>query len=190
MDVFEKAAVFATEAHRGELRKNDGIPYILHPFEVAAIAGTMTADREVLAAAVLHDTVEDAGVSPDLISEEFGERVALLVASETEDKMPGFPKDQTWRIRKEESLDELSRAKDVGVKILWLSDKLANVRSFLRLRGKCGPGFWGQFNQSDPAQQKWYYESVAELTKELSDTAAWREYRDLLTKLFEGEKND
>ena len=180
MDVFEKAAVFATEAHGGELRKHDAVPYILHPFEVAAIAGTLTSDREVLAAAVLHDTVEDAGVLPEQIAERFGERVARLVASETENKRQGTPPDLTWRTRKEESLEELARADDPGVKILWLSDKLANIRSFFRLREKLGPAMWDLFHQKDPDQQRWYYESVAGLTRELAGSAAWREYSELI----------
>ncbi|MBR0412217.1 MAG: bifunctional (p)ppGpp synthetase/guanosine-3',5'-bis(diphosphate) 3'-pyrophosphohydrolase [Eubacterium sp.] len=56
-DVFEKAVSFAARAHRGQKRK-DGSIYILHPLEVAVIAGTMTHDEDVIAAAVLHDTVE------------------------------------------------------------------------------------------------------------------------------------
>ena len=189
MDIFEKAILFATEAHSGAIRKGDGIPYILHPFEVAAIAGTVTADEEVLTAALLHDTVEDAGVTLSGIEERFGVRVARLVASETEDKMPDLPKDRTWRIRKEKSFEALSNTDDPGVKILWLSDKLANMRSFFRLKEKRGAAMWDGFNQKDPDQQRWYYETVAELTKELSSTAAWREYSKLVSIVFEGDEN-
>ena len=189
MDVFERAVSFAVEAHGGVLRKSDGIPYILHPFEVAVIVGTITPDREVLASALLHDTVEDAGVTVEEIRERFGDRVARLVDSETEDKRRGVPKAETWRIRKEESLAELERSDDTGVKILWLADKLANMRSFFRLKEKYGPALWDQFNQKDPIQQRWYYESVAELTKELAPTAAWREYTELISTVFGGENN-
>ena len=59
MDVFEKSVAFAIKAHEGQTRKKEGIPFILHPCEAAAIAGTLTNDRDILAAVMLHDTVED-----------------------------------------------------------------------------------------------------------------------------------
>lgn len=186
MDLLDMAIAFATEAHAGMRRKRTDTPYILHPLEVAAIAGTMTSDREVLAAAVLHDTVEDTPTEPEEIRERFGERVAALVASETEDKRPGVPPEESWQIRKEESLERLKNAADPGVKILWLSDKLSNMRSFARLRRREGDAIWEHFNQKDPARQAWYYRSVAACTEELSDTDAWREYADLIKTVFEG----
>ncbi|MBQ7170803.1 MAG: HD domain-containing protein [Clostridia bacterium] len=186
MDLFNKAIAFAAEAHAGTRRKNTDTPYILHPLEVAAIAGTMTSDPEVLAAAVLHDTVEDTPTEPGEIRERFGERIAALVASETEDKRPGVPPEESWQIRKEESLEKLKNAADPGTKILWLSDKLSNMRSFARLRRREGDGLWARFNQKDPAGQAWYYRTVAAYTEELSDTDAWREYTDLIETVFEG----
>ena len=65
--LLDRAIVFATKAHSGTLRKKDGIPYILHPMEVASIAGGITTDVEVLTAALLHDTVEDTDVTLDTI---------------------------------------------------------------------------------------------------------------------------
>lgn len=59
MDLFEKALVFAMEKHHGAKRKASDIPFILHPMEVAVIASTMSEDEVLLAAALLHDTVED-----------------------------------------------------------------------------------------------------------------------------------
>ena len=89
MSLFDDAARFAVEAHADMTRKGGGLPYILHPFEVATIAASMTSDEEVLAAALLHDVVEDAGVDFNELRERFGNRVADLVASETENKYPG-----------------------------------------------------------------------------------------------------
>ena len=80
-NIFEKAVAFAMKAHEGQKRK-DGSVYILHPLEDAAIVGTMTTDLEMLAAAVLHDTVEDTPVTAQDILDNFGERVAELVAHE------------------------------------------------------------------------------------------------------------
>ena len=187
LDVLEQAVQFAVEAHQGMVRKSAGMPYILHPLEVACIAGTMTNDREVLAAAVLHDVVEDTPHTLDEVRERFGERVAELVASESENKRPELPAADTWRIRKEESLAELE-AHDRDVKIIWLSDKLSNMRSFYRSYLKQGPALWENFNMKDTAQQAWYYTTIAELTREeLGSTLAWQEYDRLTRLVFEEE---
>ena len=133
MDLFETALTFAVKAHAGAVRKGGAVPYVLHPLEVAVIAGTLTNDPEVLAAAVLHDTVEDTPATLSEIENAFGGRVARLVSSETENKRRGVPPEESWQIRKEESLRELKNASDPGTKIIWLSDKLSNMRSFYRM---------------------------------------------------------
>lgn len=186
MTVFEEAIIFAVRAHQGMRRKSEEVPYIAHPLEVAAICASMTADAEVLAAAVLHDTVEDTAVTMEDIRNHFGERVALLVASETEDKHPEMSKSDSWRLRKEESLEQLRQATDPGVKILWLGDKLSNIRSFYRAWRLRGNVFWNNYNQKDPAQQAWYYRTIAKLLSELKDTEAWQEFHYDVEAIFEG----
>ncbi len=187
--VFEKAICFAVRAHSGMKRKN-GSPYILHPLEVAAIAGTITDDPDVLAASVLHDTVEDTPTTIEDIRSKFGEHIAMLVSSETEDKRADMPPCDSWLLRKEESLNELRDAQDIGTKIMWLSDKLSNMRSFLRLYREEGDKMWNRFNQNDPVKQAWYYRSVAEYTKELSYTEAWKEYVKRTEEVFKGVEHN
>ena len=63
MELVSQAISFAVKVHDGMRRKKKNIPYILHPMEAAVIVGTMTEDQELIAAAVLHDVVEDAGVT-------------------------------------------------------------------------------------------------------------------------------
>ncbi len=184
--LLDRAIVFATKAHSGTLRKKDGIPYILHPMEVASIAGGITTDEEVLTAALLHDTVEDTNVTLDTIKSQFGDRVAALVASETEDKRRDRSPAETWMQRKMESLAALRDAVDPGVHVLWLSDKLANMRSFARQYEKEGDRMWKDYNQTDPAQQAWYYRTIEALTSDLKDTNAWKELRALNARVFGG----
>ena len=184
MNLLEEAVCFAVKAHEGMLRKDGTTPYILHPMEAAAICGTLTSDQAVLAAAVLHDTVEDTDTTLDEIRERFGEKVARLVASETEDKFPGVPPEDSWRQRKEMSIRELESTKDRNVKILWLGDKLSNMRSFFRQWQAEGPSLWEHYHQKDPARQAWYYRSIARALSELSDTAAWQEYHFLTENIF------
>ena len=74
MTLVTQAVIFAAQAHDGAARKGSEIPYIVHPMEVVAIASTMTDDPQVLAAAALHDVMEDCGVTFETLSERFGVR--------------------------------------------------------------------------------------------------------------------
>jgi len=186
MNVFDEAICFAVKAHEGMVRKRASTPYIVHPLEVAAICASVTSDPDVLAAAMLHDTVEDTDVTADEILERFGERVAMLVASETEDKRPGLPPEESWRIRKEESLQKLKDAEDPGVKVLWLGDKLSNMRSFYRAWKISGNTIWKDFHQKDPCQQAWYYRTIVALLRDLEKYEAWQELNYDVEMIFEG----
>ena len=79
MSRFDEALVFAAQVYEGKLRKGSINPFILHPCETAAIASGLTVDEDILIAALLHDAIEDAGCSPDVIAERFGKRVLALV---------------------------------------------------------------------------------------------------------------
>ena len=184
MEFVSEAIAFAVKAHDGMRRKKSEVPYILHPMEAAVIVGTMTDDQALIAAAVLHDVVEDAGVAIEEIEEKFGRRVRELVASETEDKREDLPPAATWRIRKEESLEVLKNTDDIGVLMVWLGDKLANMRSIYRDFKVEGNAMWQRFNQKDASEQAWYYRSIVALTKALSDTSAWLEYKTLTELVF------
>ena len=185
MTLFDKASIFAIEKHSGYTRKNSETPYIVHPFEVSAIASTMTDDMEVLSAAILHDTVEDTNTTIEEIENNFGKRVAVLVSSETENKREWMSPEESWRIRKEESLELLKSSSDIGVKIVWLSDKLANLRAFYRLWKEKGEDAFDIFHQKDPSQQAWYYKSIVDILVELKDTCAWCELNNLVNLVFE-----
>ncbi len=185
MDKVTKAIEFAAKAHDGMVRKKDKTPYILHPLEAAVIVGTMTNNQDVISAALLHDVVEDTDITINEIEEQFGNRVRELVESETEDKRADLPPENTWKIRKEESLEELASCGDTDVLMLWLGDKLSNMRSFYRIYKKEGKDMWQSFNQKDPEQQFWYYNSIAGLTSPLKDFPAWQEYNELVKIVFE-----
>ena len=184
MELVSEAIAFAVKAHDGMRRKKSESPYILHPMEAAVIVGTMTDDQNLIAAAALHDVVEDAGVTLSEIEEKFGTRVRELVESETENKREELPPEATWRIRKEESLEVLRNTKDTAVLMVWLGDKLANMRSIYRDFKVEGTDMWQRFNQSDVNEQAWYYRSIAELTKALCDNSAWLEYKTLTELVF------
>ena len=87
-DLVQKAKEFATSAHEGQVRKYTNVPYIIHPVEVMEIVRTVKHDDTMLAAALLHDVVEDTDCTLDDICAEFGENVASLVASLTDVSKP------------------------------------------------------------------------------------------------------
>ena len=70
-ELLDKAVIFATNMHSSQLRKGTHIPYILHPLESASIVGTMTDDDEIIAAAVLHDVIEDTETTIDEIIDKY-----------------------------------------------------------------------------------------------------------------------
>ena len=184
MELVSEAISFAVKVHDGMRRKTNNAPYILHPLESATIVGTMTDDQNVIAGAILHDVVEDTDVTIEEIEEKFGKRVRELVESETENKRPEMPASETWRIRKEESLKVLENTNDIGVLMVWLGDKLANMRSIYRDFQIEGNAMWEKFNQKDVNEHAWYYNSIVNLTKRLSYTSAWLEYKTLVDLVF------
>ena len=188
MDLVSEAIAFSTKAHDGMRRKKGTSPYILHPMEAGTIIGTMTDSQEVIAAGLLHDVVEDAGIAIEEIGERFGERVMQLVASETENKREDLPPEETWRIRKEESIEKLRTTDDIEVLMLWIGDKLSNIRAIYRDFLVEGNALWTKFHQSDVKAQEWYYRSIVKYTERLSDTLAWLEYKTLVEKIFGAEE--
>ncbi len=184
-ELIEKAIVFAGNAHFGAYRKGTKLPYIVHPMEAMMITAHLTNDVEVIAAAALHDVVEDTEFGYDDIERNFGKRVADLVAAESENKRPEMDKTASWRIRKEESI---AKAKDepIEAKMIMLADKLSNMRASYADYKVCGDCMWEKFNMRDPLQQKWYYKSVLEVLNVLEDTEAYKELQMLYTEIFCG----
>ena len=184
LSVFHDAIQFAMNAHDGQVRKGTSLPYIVHPIEVATIVGWYTTDEEVLAAAVLHDTMEDAGVSKDELAKRFGDRVANLVSDQSENKRRDVPASDSWKIRKRETIKEMSKACRDS-KLICLGDKLSNLRQMAKDFDEVGDKLWDRFNQKDVSQIGWYYGSIYRVVyDDFRDTWAIEEYEKLWNKLF------
>lgn len=175
MNIIEKAIGFAVKVHSGTLRKGTNLPYILHPMEAAAIAAQMTDDQEIIAAAVLHDTIEDTETTAEDIRKEFGARVADLVSSNTENKRRELPAADTWLIRKQETIEHLKTA-SFAVKTVVFADKLSNLRAMVTDYISEGETFWNRFEMKDPHKHVWYYGAMLEPFEELGDTLLYKEY--------------
>ncbi len=180
--LLDRAITFAVKAHQGMERKGKGFPYIVHPMEAVCIVATMTNDQELLAAAALHDVIEDTDTTADDLKKEFGERVAMLVEAESDDKTGGS-KAETWHQRKQDTLDRLRNA-DLDIKIVALGDKLSNMRAIAHDYAVLGDELWNRFTVKDPAEHAWRYHALAEALNDLSDTDAYKEFYTLVNKTF------
>lgn len=171
--------------HSGQKRKLTYAPYILHPMEAAVIVESLSNDEDLIIAALLHDVLEDTDAKAEEVEARFGKRVLALVKSETENKRRELPASATWQIRKEESLEEL-KGSNVEVKVLWLADKLSNVRSIAKEYMRNGDIIFDVFNEKDKAKHEWYYRTVADILRpELGSTLAFLEYERLVNLIFE-----
>lgn len=175
--MIRKAAEFAAEAHKGVFRKGSRVPYIYHPMEVALIVAQMTTDEEVIAAAYLHDVLEDTDVTEGELEEQFGLRVLQLVAAETENKS------LSWKERKETTIRHLEAA-SWEVKLLALADKLSNMRTTARDYLMCGDHVWERFNEKEKESHRWYYRGLIEVLKEFEPCLAYQELKNLFEFVF------
>ena len=124
--VVERAFIAAETAHRGQLRKS-GDPYITHPVAVAEILVEFGLDPATIAAALLHDTVEDTNYSSEKLREEFGDEVATLVEGVTKlDRLTYGPTAEAETVRKM----VVAMAKDIRVLVIKLADRLHNARTW------------------------------------------------------------
>lgn len=182
MELVTQAMIFAAQKHDGAVRKASRIPYIVHPMEAAAIAASITDDQEILAAAVLHDVMEDCGVSYGELHARFGKRVADLVFEDSNNQ--GVYASASWNVRKREAVRKLASASR-EMRLLTLADKLSNIRAIYRDYVRDGDAMFTKFNQSDKRKHAWYYRSCAALIKgDYGHTSAWREMNALVEVVF------
>ena len=181
--LLDRAIVFAVRAHSGTERRGKGFPYIVHPMEAMEIVSTMTSDQELLAAAARHDVVEDTAVTEEDIRKEFGDRIASIVAAESDTFVEGVSEEDSWHDRKRAAIRRLAGATREA-KMVALGDKLSNMRAIARDYALKGDAFWKIFHTSDPKDHEWHYRGLAESLGELKDTFAYQEFISLIDKVF------
>jgi (p)ppGpp synthase/HD superfamily hydrolase len=144
-DLCERALEFATRAHAsiGQRRKYTGEPYIVHPIAVAEIVKSVPHTPEMVAAAYLHDVVEDTPVTIEEIEAEFGLEVAALVGWLTDVSKPG---DGNRRTRKAIDLEHSAKAPPEA-KTIKLADLIDNTRTIK----PHDPGFWKVYRREKQA---------------------------------------
>ncbi|MBO4578434.1 MAG: bifunctional (p)ppGpp synthetase/guanosine-3',5'-bis(diphosphate) 3'-pyrophosphohydrolase [Paludibacteraceae bacterium] len=182
--LLDKAIIFAVRAHHNTERRGKGFPYIVHPMEAVEIVATITPDQELLAAAALHDTIEDTDVTVEDIRREFGDRVAELVHAESDRFTDGVSEEDSWHDRKQAAINRLAAASHEA-KIVAMGDKLSNMRAIWRDYQTKGDDLWQIFHVKDKASHEWHYRGLADALSELSDTFAYQEFVRLIDDVFE-----
>ena len=182
-DLLDRAIIFAVKAHHNTERRGKGFPYIVHPMEAVEIVATITSDQELLAAAALHDTIEDTDVTVEELRREFGDRVAELVHAESDQFTEGVSEEDSWHDRKQAAIDRLAAASH-DAKIVAMGDKLSNMRAIWRDYQVQGDELWKIFHVKDKASHEWHYRGLSASLSELSDTFAYKEFVTLIDDVF------
>lgn len=180
-DRFDRALVYATQVHAGQLRKGAEIPYIAHLLAVAALVLEHGGDEDQAIAALLHDAAEDQGGEVRLadIRASFGERVEAI-ARACSDALPAAGEEKApWKQRKEEYLRHLEHV-DPGILLVSAADKLHNARAILLDYREQREALWIRFKGGREGTLC-YYRKISKLlarllpgplTHELADTVA------------------
>lgn len=181
--LLDKAIIFAVKAHSGVERNGKGFPYIVHPMEAVEIVATITPDQELLAAAVLHDVIEDTTVTHDDLERKFGKRVADIVQTESDIVVEDQSAADSWHARKQAALDHLAAASH-DAKVVAIGDKLSNMRAIAHDYAEIGDKLWQRFHVTDYKDHEWHYRGLAQSLSELSDTIAYKEFVSLINQVF------
>jgi (p)ppGpp synthase/HD superfamily hydrolase len=166
-DRFDRALLYATHVHGGQVRKGTSTPYVAHLLAVSATVLEYGGDEDLAIAALLHDSVEDQGGRARLedVRNRFGARVARVVeaCSDSLADTGAGERKAHWQERKDKYLAHLQIA-DEDILHVSLADKIHNARSILRdlRKPEIGEKIWSRFSQ--PKERTlWYYESLAEI---------------------------
>lgn len=163
---FEQALAYASQIHALQTRKGTAVPYVSHLLAVSALVLEDGGDENEAIAALLHDAVEDQGGAPRLddIAARFGARVASIVRGCSDTDLSPKP---PWIERKRAYIAELEDAPPEVVRVS-LADKLHNAGSILHDYRQLGEALWERFDPT--SDQVWYYGTLAEVFRRVSDS--------------------
>lgn len=179
----QKAIDVASILHQDQFRKaEEYLPYISHPYSVAWILSEYTDNENIIAAGILHDTLEDVKYySPKKLKKDFDEKILHIVQEVSENKNPRIPFDEkaTWEKRKTDYVENLKNASFEGLMVA-AADKIHNMNSFIRMHKKMGENIWQKFNAPNKQKILWYYEEIFKILKEKLKNNITNEYHKTL----------
>ena|SRR3989344_6703031 len=154
-ELYEKALQFAVKSHAGQTRKGTGAPFVSHPLAVSSIVMEFGGSEVQTIAALLHDTIEDCGVSEEEIRTQFGNSVAQIVSECTEPTKAAEP---LWKKRKLQYVSQIESA-TLPTLLVAASDKFHNMVSTLRDLRFMGASAWNKFHRNTD-ELLWYYSTL------------------------------
>lgn len=186
--VVENAIRVAAEAHKSQKRKSSGIPYIAHPMGVCLILVKAGFHEEsILAAAALHDVIEDTSLTFEDLEGTFSDEVLQYVREMTEEKETLEGAKRSWRDRKRDHIEVMQQA-SLGARAIELADKLHNLEAMLfDLQTEDRAEFWGHFG-APPVEIVQYYHSMIEAAGQ-SDERLIPLVKNCLSRLDELQKH-
>ena len=156
-DRYEQALRLAASGHREQERRGSRVPYVAHPFAVAAIVERAGGDEATVIAALLHDLVEDTAIPLEAIRHQFGDEVAATVLGCSEIKRDEAGRTRSWEDRKRDHLVALGSA-SASTRAVVLADKLHNLIS-IRIDLEANRPVWSEFHASRD-RVLWYFGAV------------------------------
>lgn len=161
----QQAIITASILHKDQVRKGDDFPFVIHPFSVAVILSEYTTDENIIAAGLLHDTLEDVeGYEYENLLADFGPEVAHIVQEVTEDmELKGTCEKDTWKERKEKYLHNLENDCQAAL-MVSCADKIHNLRSLIAAHQTQGEELWKKFH-STKQESLWFYGGVLHILK-------------------------
>ena len=183
----QKAIIGASVLYKGQKRKGDGLPYIIHPYSVAFILSNYTDDEDVIVAGLLHDVLEDVPeYTKEDLKNDFGKRVCKIVQEVSEDKDPNDSQEKekiSWQERKEKYIANLKTDSQEAL-LVSCADKIHNLQAMLAAYKNQGEMLWKNFN-APKEKISWYYGEVLEVMKDKLKNEIVGE----LTETYEKAKN-
>lgn len=163
--LYTDALGWAAELHSRQRRKAKTVPYISHLIAVSALVWEDGGDEELAIAALLHDAIEDCGVSQQQIAQRFGERVAQVVAdcTDTSEAVATGGEKEPWLLRKTRYIAHLPHAHRDSL-LVSAADKAHNARDMV-LDARRDPALWERFN-AGLAGSAWYLHSLLEIFRQ------------------------
>lgn len=164
--MIERAIHLAVKFHDQQKRKGTKIPYIVHPFAVAVTLARAGCPEEVIAAGILHDTLEDTKLTAKDIERDFGPAVAAIVKGASEPDHKNAP----WKERKAHTIKYLREEAPLEVRLVAAADKLHNISSIAEDLATHGEAVWDRFNRGREDQAEYHRGLVDSLCNRKDNT--------------------
>lgn len=158
LNLLERATCMAVAGHATQKRKGEDLAYITHPIRVALMLAQHGFSEEVIAAALVHDILEDTPITEQELRQELGDAVGDIVTAVTNDDS------LSWKDKKRAYVESV-RAASVEAKAVALVDKIHNAESLIGRHAQLGSALWADFNASKE-DKLWFEEEMLTMLQE------------------------